>query len=214
MLRLPGGGAMGQGLGEEDGRAGGCFGDDDAGRVFGGFVDLLGELVVAFVAAGNAAEAALSRAGVGEAPGYDDETVVDLVVAEGDVFTLVRACCRGGGSVVGMEASAGHAFLHVHAVDSVEAEAVAEAKAQDWHDLVVVQEIDEELAPFEEAGAVGGAAEALRLTGGGQLLHVQEAVECFDFRRGEGVFDNQVALDVEEVLQEVEIAHFAAFLSG
>ena len=103
--------------------------------------------------------------------------------------------------------------MHVHAVDSVEAEAVAEAKAQDWHDLVVVQEIDEGLAPFEEAGAVGGAAEALRLTGGGELLRVQEAVECFDFRRGEGVFDNQVALDVEEVLQEVEIVHFAPFVS-
>ena len=44
VLGLPGGGAMGQGLGEEDGRAGGCFGDDDAGRVLGGFVDLLGQL--------------------------------------------------------------------------------------------------------------------------------------------------------------------------
>ena len=211
VLRPPGGGAVGQGLGEEDGRAGGSLGDDDAGRVLGGFVDLLWQLVVALVAAGNAAEAAFTRAGVGEAPGDDNEAVVDLVVAEGDEFAMVCSCGRGGRTVVGVETSAGHSFFHEHAVDSVEAEAVAETKTQDWHDCFVVKQIDEGLAPFEEAGSVGGAAEALGLAWGGELLDVQQAVERLDFRRGEGVFDYQVALDVEKILQQVEIAHFLPF---
>ena len=64
MLCVPGGGAMCQGLGKQNCRTGRRFGNDDVGGLFGGVGNLLGQLVVGLVAAGDAAEPALSRSSI------------------------------------------------------------------------------------------------------------------------------------------------------
>ena len=108
-----------------------------------------------------------------------------------------------------MEQPSRHPLLHVHPVDSVQPEAVTQPEAQYWHNPMIVQQIAEGLPPLEEAGAVRGPAKALRLTRCRQLLYIQQAVERRDFSLVKCIFYHQIALHIEEILQQMKIAHFS-----
>ena len=197
---------MSQRLGEDDDRTGRRGWDDDLGRVLGVVLDSPRRLIAALVAAGDAAEAAVVRTGVGEVPGDDDQAVQHAVF--GRVVALAWRQVRGDGrgAEVGMQTAALHALAHAHAVEAVEAEAVAQPQPQNGHDRRMVEQVAEGLAPLQEprGGAADGGrtAEARALAGLGDFALVEQGVEGVELIFVESVFDDYVALEIEEVLLE------------
>lgn len=203
----PCGGAVRQGLGEQNRRPRGRVGDDHVGRFLGRVKYLLGQSVMAFVAAGNTAEPPVIRPRVCEAPRDDHEPVGDFVFGKVIVLAL---CGIGDGrhrAVVRVQASPVHARFHVHAVDAVEAKAIAQSEAQNGHDFRVVEEVAKGLAPLQKPWPIRRAAKPLALSRRGQLSLVKQGVERCDFVRAQHVLNHDIALQVEQVLLCFEVFH-------
>ena len=91
------------------------------------------------MAAGDTAEATVLRPSISEIPGNDDEALEHLSGRGVVALSGVGAGGERGGAVVRVQLAPLHALGHAHAVEAVEAEAVAEAEAQDGHDGGVVE---------------------------------------------------------------------------
>ena len=204
---MPSRGAVREGLGEQNGGSRRRVGDDDEGRFIGRVEDLFRQSVMAFVTAGDAAEPAVIRPGVCEAPRDDDEPVGYLVLGKVIVLALHRVGDGRHRAVVRVQAPPFHARFHVHAVDAVEAKAIAQSEAQNGHDCRVVEEIAKGLAPLQKTRSTWRAAKSLDFSGRRQLLLVKQGVERFDFVRAQGVFNHEIALQVEQVLLCFEVFH-------
>ena len=207
MRAMPSRGAVREGLGEQNGGSRRRVGDDDEGRFIGRVKYLFWQSVMAFVTAGDAAEPAVIRPGVCEAPRDDDEPVGYLVLGKAIVLALHRVGDGRHRAVVRVQAPPFHARFHVHAVDAVEAKAIAQSEAQNGHDCRVVEEIAKGLAPLQKTRSSWRAAKSLDFSGRRQLLLVKQGVERFDFVRTQGVFNHEIALQVEQVLLCFEVFH-------
>lgn len=195
MVPAPSGRPVGQGFGKQSNRASRGRGDDHAGGLFRRVGNGLRQFEMALVATGNAAKAAVVRPGVGQVPSCHDKAVEDLVVAQGVVLARLRPGGGRRGAVVAVQAASGHAVAQTQAVDPVEAKAIAQAEAQHGHDLGMVEQVDEGLAPVQKARAAGGGTKAVAL--GRRQVRVEQVVEGGHFPGVKDVFEHQIALHVE-----------------
>ena len=195
VVPVPRGRPVSQSLGEQGDRASRGRGNNHTGGLFRRVGNRLRQYEIALVAAGNAAKSAVVRTGVGQIPSCHDEAVEDLVVAQGIVLARLRS--RGGRcwAVVAVQDASGHAVAQTQAVDPVEAEAIAQAEAQYGHNLGVVEQVDEGLAPVQKARASGGGTKAVALCR--RQVRVEQVVESGHFFGVEDVFEHQIALHVE-----------------
>ena len=147
--------------------------NDYKGRFFGSIEYLLGQSVVAFVTAGNAAESPVVWPRVCEAPRDDHKAVGDLVFGKIKVFA--RHGSRNGrhGAVIGVQTPSSHARFHVHAVEAIKAKAVAQSEAQYGHNLRVIEEVAKGFSPLQKARPIRRAAKSLRFARWGQFLLVK-----------------------------------------
>src|SRR5262245_42604838 len=103
MLAPPSGGAVGQRFGKKHNRTGWRLRNNHTGHLFGMFSDLFGQLVVALMTTRDATKSAIIGSGIGQIPGHDNKTVVDLVAAEGEIFACLHVDIARGGPVIGMK---------------------------------------------------------------------------------------------------------------
>ena len=195
VVPVPSGRPVSQGLSEQSDRASRGRRDDHTGGLFGRVDNGLWQFEIALVTTGNAAKAAVVRPSVGQVPSRHDKAVEDLVIAQGIVLARLRS--RGGRrwAVVAVQDPSGHAVAQTQAVDPVEAEAIAQAEAQYRHNLGVVEQVDEGLAPVQKARAVGSGTKAVALCR--RQVCVEQVVESDHFLGVEDVFEHQIALHVE-----------------
>ena len=195
VVPVPSGRPVSQGFGKQSNRASRGRGDNHTGGLFGRVGNRLRQDKIALVATGDAAKAAVVRAGVGQVPSRHDKAVEDLVVAQRMVLARLRPGGGRRGTVVAMQGSSGHAVAQTQAVDPVEAEAIAQAEAQYGHDLRMVEQVNEGLAPVQKARAVGGGTKAVALCR--RQVRVEQVVESGHLLDVEDVFEHQIALHIE-----------------
>ena len=155
-----------------------------------------------------------------------------MVGPESVIFARNQISLRSGRAIIGVQAAIRHAFVHVHAVEAIQAKGIAQAHAQHRHDDGVIQQIAEWLAPIEKAGADRRrsvpsrhafrearlrldqrgrqrwrAAETRRVFRRRQVLLVDESVERIHLVGAQGVFDNQIALQIKEILLKFHVNH-------
>ena len=199
MLGVPVVGAVCEGFREQDDGSCRRFRVDHTGPRVDVLLDGLGQFVVALVTPRNTAEASVVGTRVEEVPGDDDETFDDFVQPRMMVDAGLGPGCLHGCAVVRVETPSFHSLILLHPVETIEAEGVTQSESQDGHDALVVEEVTVGFAIVEEPGSVRGASESRGLVRLRELLSIEELVEFRDFIQRQGVLDNEVALQVEEV---------------
>ena len=209
MLGLPGQGPVSQSLREDDGRPRGgrdllnhpvvCF---EPGNVPRGNV-------VGLVAAGDTGESSVAGVRVGQVPPHDRQATAHPAVVK---LIEVGEVIDGSASVLDVTLSA---RFHHDAVDVVDSETVPEDLDEGWHDTWMGKQVAERLTPRlgpgEHPVQVAPPLAALQLgrTAGQQGVPLPDSntggvfvdgfVQHVHLVARESVFDDEVAVNVEEI---------------
>src|SRR5713101_7412773 len=196
-------------LGEQYDRPRRYVRNDHAGGFLRGLVDLARQPEVALVTPRNAPESAVRRSSVGKVPGRDHESLVDAVGGKVKALSWPGESVESRSPVVRVHGPHGLSLVHADPVETVQAKAVPEPKANNWKNRLVIQQATERLSPVEEAMIrsvlAGGGAKADAFARAGQPLCIDQSIQLGHLRRTQDVVDHQIALKIEKVLLQLVV---------